>query len=299
MFTSLLAGVLTSRLGKYLRGLDEVSVGLWAGQVAVERVQVKCEALDTLNLPFQLVAGVIGRLEVKIPWTRLSSSAVTVTVRDVVLVLRPKEREQWVVSDDAYLEALQRTLEHYELSLKSDFEARRLNSDQQRSQSSYVSQMLKCVIDNLVVNVTNIHLRLEIGPAPKTFPCGIRVESLQICNKPGQEAEECARKSALLTGLSAYCGYVQESIFLPDSDFASNLAKLNSLSSPSPVVLPGISHTVNLEATIVHSQRDGKSLYTIEANIAAYQVKVHPKQVKVLMMLNRLVRDHHQFVAAE
>lgn len=299
MLTSLLGSFLTSQLGKYLRGLDEVSVGLWAGQIAVERMQVKSEALDTLNLPFQLVVGVIGRLEVTIPWTRLNTSAVTVTVRDVVLVLRPKEREQWAVSDDAYLETLKHKLEHYELSLKSDYEARRLSSDQQRSHNSYVSQMLKCVIDNLIVNVTNIHLRLEMGSPPKAFPCGIRVESLQVCNKPGQGGEESARKSAFLTGFSAYCGYVPESIFSPSPDFASNLAKLNSLSSPSPIVLPGISHTVNLEAVVVHSQRDGKSLYTIEASVVAYQVKVHPKQVKVLMMLNSLVRDHHQFVAAE
>lgn len=299
MFTSLLATFLTSRLGKYLRGLEEVSVGLWAGQVTVERVQVKSEALDTLNLPFQLVSGVIGRLEVKIPWTRLSSAAVTVTVSDLVLVLRQKERDHWVMPDDAYLEAIKRSLENYELSLRSNFEAKSLNTDQQRSHNSYVSQMLKCVIDNLVVNVTNIHLRVEIGPLPKVFPCGVRVESLQICNKPGQGGDECARKSAFLTGFSAYCGYIQESIFHPDSDFTANLAKLKSLSTPSPIVLPGIFYIVNLAAGIVHSQREGKSVYAVEGTIAGYQVKVHPKQVKVLMILNRLIRDYHQFVSAE
>lgn len=294
MIASALAGLLTSRLGKYLRGLEDVSVGLWSGRVSIKRVQVKSEALNTLSLPFELVTGMIGLLEVSIPWTQLTTAAVTVTITDLILVIRPKDRPTWTLSDDSYLESIKQALERCELRLRSECEARKLSAEQRDSHSSYISQMLKYVLDNLVVNITNVHLRLEIGATVKPFPCGIRIQNVQIYNKPGENREECARKNAVVTGFSVYCGYIAENPFTPHPDFNVTIDNLQSLSTPSPCI-----HPVTIHATIVHSMPGARSLYTIDVVLEKYQVQIHPKQVKVFMTLNGLIRDYQQFLTNE
>lgn len=44
-----------------------------------------------MELPLDIQHSMIGRLVIKVPWTKLSSAPVEVLIEDVLLVVKPKD----------------------------------------------------------------------------------------------------------------------------------------------------------------------------------------------------------------
>ena len=59
MFEKVVSGVLSRYLGKYIEGLNEVSldVGLRSGNVKLSNLAVRLDALNDLQLPLTVLAG--------------------------------------------------------------------------------------------------------------------------------------------------------------------------------------------------------------------------------------------------
>eukprot|EP00644_Phytophthora_capsici_P011137 jgi/Phyca11/16158/fgenesh1_pg.PHYCAscaffold_18_\ len=94
MFETLVTGLLTSALGSYIEpkcfSSDKINVAVWSGYVVLTELEVKPEIVADLPA-VKLVRGVVGSLELKIPWNRLQSDSVVATVDDVYLLLRTEE----------------------------------------------------------------------------------------------------------------------------------------------------------------------------------------------------------------
>lgn len=55
----------------------------------IENVALKQEIFADLELPLELKFSSIGRLIIKIPWNKLSSSPVEVVLEDILIVFNP------------------------------------------------------------------------------------------------------------------------------------------------------------------------------------------------------------------
>jgi vacuolar protein sorting-associated protein 13A/C len=68
MFEAQVAYYLNKYLGKYVYGLDPESlkISVWRGDVELKNLQLKPEALQELNLPIIVRAGLLGRLTLKV-----------------------------------------------------------------------------------------------------------------------------------------------------------------------------------------------------------------------------------------
>ena len=68
MFEAQVAYYLNQYLGKYVYGLDPESlkISVWRGDVELRNLQLKPEALQELNLPIIVRAGLLGRLTLKV-----------------------------------------------------------------------------------------------------------------------------------------------------------------------------------------------------------------------------------------
>lgn len=68
MFEAQLAFYLNKYLGAYLHGLDAESlkVSVWRGDVELRNLALKPEALQDLDLPITLRAGLLGKLTIKV-----------------------------------------------------------------------------------------------------------------------------------------------------------------------------------------------------------------------------------------
>lgn len=68
MFEAQVVGLLQRYLGKYVYGLDAESlrISVWRGDVELRNLRLKPEALEELNLPITVKAGLLGRLTLKV-----------------------------------------------------------------------------------------------------------------------------------------------------------------------------------------------------------------------------------------
>lgn len=73
MFEAQVAYYLNKYLGKYVYGLDPESlkISVWRGDVELKNLQLKPEALQELNLPIIVRAGLLGRLTLKVGAPRM------------------------------------------------------------------------------------------------------------------------------------------------------------------------------------------------------------------------------------
>lgn len=97
MLESLLADVLTRVLGQYVHGIDRDSIrfGVWGGNLELTGLALRPEALAVLfeslgiQLPVTVHSGFIGLLSLEVPWKRLSSAPVRVTLQQLTVFASP------------------------------------------------------------------------------------------------------------------------------------------------------------------------------------------------------------------
>uniref|UniRef100_A0A0K0DCQ1 Ricin B-type lectin domain-containing protein n=1 Tax=Angiostrongylus cantonensis TaxID=6313 RepID=A0A0K0DCQ1_ANGCA len=87
MLENIVAWVLNNYIGEYLENLntDQLSVALLSGQVELENVPLKKSALRKLDLPVEVKAGLLGKLTLSVPITRLKSEPWVLKLFDFLL----------------------------------------------------------------------------------------------------------------------------------------------------------------------------------------------------------------------
>ena len=77
-------------LGAYVEGLDreKLKISVWKGDVVLKNLKFKPEALDHLHLPVRVAAGRLGTLRIKVPWHNLGKESVVVEIDDVFCLAR-------------------------------------------------------------------------------------------------------------------------------------------------------------------------------------------------------------------
>ncbi|CAO2634463.1 Intermembrane lipid transfer protein VPS13C [Lemmus lemmus] len=88
---SVVADLLNRFLGDYVENLNksQLKLGIWGGNVALDNLQIKENALSELDVPFKVKAGQIDKLTLKIPWKNLYGEAVVATLEGLYLLVVP------------------------------------------------------------------------------------------------------------------------------------------------------------------------------------------------------------------
>lgn len=75
MFEGLLERILLAYFGQYIDGVekDHISLGIFSGDLIIQDVSLKKEAIDALELPIKLRFSKIRRLQVVFPLKRIQS----------------------------------------------------------------------------------------------------------------------------------------------------------------------------------------------------------------------------------
>lgn len=61
-----------------------LQVSLWGGEVVFQNLDVRLDVLeDELQLPFNFVSGHIHELTVKVPWTKIASEPIQITINTI------------------------------------------------------------------------------------------------------------------------------------------------------------------------------------------------------------------------
>ncbi|TRY56689.1 hypothetical protein DNTS_012966 [Danionella cerebrum] len=226
VFESLVSDLLNRFIGDYVENLDksQLKIGIWGGNVVLENLRVKENALSEFDVPFKVKAGQIGKLTLKIPWKNLYNEAVVATLDGLYLLVVPGATIKYdAVKEERYLqEAKQKELQRIEETLQ--LVARR-EKPQDEKKDTFAEKLATQVIKNLQVKITSIHIRYEddVSDPQKPLSMGMTLSelSLQTADENWKTCilNEAAKIIYKLGRLECLCAYwnVYSPIFYKDS----------------------------------------------------------------------------------
>ncbi|KAK4502697.1 hypothetical protein PRZ48_006123 [Zasmidium cellare] len=179
---SLVANLLNRFLGMYVRNFDpkQLNVGIWTGDVKLRDLELRREALDQFHLPLNVVEGHISSLVLKIPLSNLRGQPVRINIEDVFLLAAPKEDQAYNAEEEekrAHAVKMEK-LDSAELLKERNTEG--MSQEEQQKQQSFTAALTTTIIDNVQIQVKNVHIRYEdaISDPGHPFAAGITLQEL-------------------------------------------------------------------------------------------------------------------------
>ncbi|KJX99366.1 vacuolar protein sorting-associated protein vps13 [Zymoseptoria brevis] len=212
---SLVANLLNRFLGMYVRNFDpkQLNVGIWSGDVTLRNLELRREALDQFHLPLNVVEGHISSLVLKIPWSNLRGQPVRINIEDVFLLAAPKEDQEYNAEDEekrAHAVKMEK-LDSAELLKERNTEG--MSQEEQQKQQTFTAALTTTIIDNVQIQVKNVHIRYEdaISDPGHPFAAGLTLQELSAVStdenwKPTwiQGSSNTTHKLATLGSLAVY-----------------------------------------------------------------------------------------------
>ncbi|XP_053575277.1 LOW QUALITY PROTEIN: intermembrane lipid transfer protein VPS13C [Bombina bombina] len=188
MLESVVADLLNRFLGDYVENLDrsQLKLGIWGGNVALENLQIRENALSELDVPFKVKVGQIDKLILKIPWKNLYGEAVVATLEGLYLLVVPGASIKYDAEKEEkqLQEAKQRELLRIEEAMQKAAEK---DKPKEEKKDTFIEKLAAQVIKNLQIKITNIHIRYEDDITDSTIPVSVGVTlgelSLQTSNE--------------------------------------------------------------------------------------------------------------------
>ncbi|KAI5362557.1 putative vacuolar protein sorting-associated protein [Septoria linicola] len=179
---SLVANLLNRFLGMYVKNFDpkQLNVGIWSGDVKLKDLELKREALDQFHLPLNVVEGHISSLVLKIPWSNLRGAPVRINIEDVFLLAAPKEDQEYDADEEekrAHAVKMEK-LDSAELLKERNTEG--MTQEEQQKQQSFTAALTTTIVDNVQIQVKNVHIRYEdaLSDPGHPFAAGITLQEL-------------------------------------------------------------------------------------------------------------------------
>jgi len=132
-----------------------------------------------MKLPFKLIYGRIGKLDIKIPWKSNFSAPTTIDIQSIHVVLSLLPGEEWEFID--FFSA------NYKLNLLKKFFENRIAELteaflQEEKSAGYIDRVLVKILDNLHVNIKNLHIRIEDTTKRPFYSLGFTLQEMLIVN---------------------------------------------------------------------------------------------------------------------
>ncbi|XP_012219117.1 intermembrane lipid transfer protein Vps13D isoform X2 [Linepithema humile] len=226
MLEGLVAWVLNNYIGKYVENLntDQLSIAMLSGEVELENLPLKREALRHIGLPVEVKAGFIGKVRLQVPVRQIRTASWVIGIEQLYLVAGPINLDEYdsEAEDQAILDYKLSRLEALEARWRAD-----IDHDPGYYASSYSSWMnfgtslITNIIENLQLNIKDVHIRYEDGvtlPEDNGIAFGIRIGALtaQSCDAswiPGSTSwnlTDASFKLMELDSLSVYWNHVKK-----------------------------------------------------------------------------------------
>ncbi|XP_036393864.1 vacuolar protein sorting-associated protein 13B-like isoform X1 [Megalops cyprinoides] len=161
MLESYVTPLLMSYVNRYIKNLkpSDLQLSLWGGDVVLSKLELKLDVLEQeLKLPFAFLSGHIHELRIHVPWTKLGSEPVVITINTMECILKLRDGAQ----DDHESCGSSSTSRSASESAKSLAKPRRV---QQAAPSDpdlppgYVQSLIRRVVNNVNIVVNNLILK--------------------------------------------------------------------------------------------------------------------------------------------
>ncbi|XP_006866437.1 PREDICTED: vacuolar protein sorting-associated protein 13D isoform X2 [Chrysochloris asiatica] len=198
MLEGLVAWVLNTYLGKYVNNLntDQLSVALLKGAVELENLPLKKDALKELELPFEVKAGLIGKVTLQIPFYRPHVDPWVISISSLHVIGAPEKIQDF---DDEKEKLLER--ERKKVLLQA-LEEKWKSERQQKGESywySVTASVVTRIVENIELKIQDVHLRFEDGVTNPSHPFafGICIKNVSMQNAVNEPVQKLMRKKQL------------------------------------------------------------------------------------------------------
>ncbi|XP_069400804.1 intermembrane lipid transfer protein VPS13D isoform X3 [Ovis canadensis] len=198
MLEGLVAWVLNTYLGKYVNNLntDQLSVALLKGAVELENLPLKKDALKELELPFEVKAGLIGKVTLQIPFYRPHVDPWVISISSLHLIGAPEKIQDFNDEKEKLLERERKK------ALLQALEEKWKNERQQKGESywySVTASVVTRIVENIELKIQDVHLRFEDGVTNPSHPFafGICIKNVSMQNAMNEPVQKLMRKKQL------------------------------------------------------------------------------------------------------
>ncbi|XP_051961416.1 intermembrane lipid transfer protein VPS13D-like [Xyrauchen texanus] len=198
MLEGLVAWVLNTYLGKYVSNLntDQLSIALLKGAVELENLPLRKDALRGFDLPFEVKAGVIGKITLQIPFYRPHSDPWVICMSQLNLIIGPAPPQEYdeVREREAEREQKKQLLKSLEDKWKSESE--------QKGESywySVTASVVTRIVENIELKIQGVHLRFEddFSNPEKPYAFGFCIKNVSAQNCSKEPAQKLIRQKEL------------------------------------------------------------------------------------------------------
>ena len=254
---SLNAALLSFFLSQYIEEVDrkQVKTKLLSGKIKLSDLAIKSTALSSHGLPVKVVQGIVSKINLKCPFTKLKEKATKARVSGIY-VLGSLAGDLWTDNDLA--------------SHISQFsEIDKLCSRNKTTKKNIFMNSAYAIVNHLEVNVEKIHIRLEVRHGENVSSVGVvinRIESYTV-NQETKEKEfiteerDVICKLVRLDGVSIYVD--AESMEVNREKFVEDMEI--SRTSPHNFILKDFA----MDATVLIPMKDISHRFDVSVGISA------------------------------
>jgi len=183
---SIAVALLTKYLGKYVCGLqkENLKLSIGSGNVVLENLELRKEAIDELELPVNIKHGYLGKLSLSLSWKNFASQPAIISIDRLFLIVGPKPSSEYKeAAERIELINKKRKLKLAELFSKQQQQQQDQGPDAAKNSSSMGSMAkgwLTKIMDNVQIYIDKIHIRYEDDQTYPGHPfvAGITLEHL-------------------------------------------------------------------------------------------------------------------------
>ncbi|XP_051015429.1 intermembrane lipid transfer protein VPS13B isoform X1 [Acomys russatus] len=161
MLESYVTPILMSYVNRYIKNLkpSDLQLSLWGGDVVLSKLELKLDVLEQeLKLPFTFLSGHIHELRIHVPWTKLGSEPVVITINTMECILKLKDG----IQDDHESCGSNSTNRSTSESTKSSVKQRRIPQAAPTDPDlppGYVQSLIRRVVNNVNIVINNLILK--------------------------------------------------------------------------------------------------------------------------------------------
>ncbi|XP_005381914.1 PREDICTED: vacuolar protein sorting-associated protein 13B isoform X2 [Chinchilla lanigera] len=161
MLESYVTPILMSYVNRYIKNLkpSDLQLSLWGGDVVLSKLELKLDVLEQeLKLPFTFLSGHIHELRIHVPWTKLGSEPVVITINTMECILKLKD----AIQDDHESCGSNSTNRSTTENTKSSVKPRRIQQAAPTDPDlppGYVQSLIRRVVNNVNIVINNLILK--------------------------------------------------------------------------------------------------------------------------------------------
>ncbi|CAF5186682.1 unnamed protein product [Rotaria magnacalcarata] len=173
VFEKLVVHLLEKYLSEYIENFDskKLKIDVWSGNVVLENLYLKPNALADLDLPLTIIVGHLKKLTLQVPWKNLYTHPTKLTIDGLYVLVIPKIEIEY--------NAKQAEKERHEAKMKEVDKIEQIQKDKEdqknikkveKDNDTFGARLKLQIIQNLELSIHNIHIVYEDRTTKPSHP---------------------------------------------------------------------------------------------------------------------------------